>query len=197
MPEFKALNIAEELCGLPVLTSETARLQGQVSEIIVHPIAGSLLALLVKLPDGREQAVAGTACDFFGAAGAVLISQHALTESQRLAPLCAEGVAVNGTLLGASVVTEEGKLLGRVSEVYLHEEHLQVSYRITKSKFQRLWGGGFFLAGYVPLTWSSIGARLIVPADTSVRHAAPTLQALLTKQLARPSKKGAYQWAGP
>jgi uncharacterized protein YrrD len=194
MPKPKALNIAAELCGLPVLDPETARLHGKVVEAIIHPTEGTLLSLWLQAPGGAARAVAGADCQVFRETGAILAPQQAVIERQKLAPKLASGLAVCRGLLGASVVTEEGELLGRVTEAYLHEERQQISYRITKSKLQELWGGGFFLAGHVPLTWSSLGARLIVPADTASKHARASLQAVFTTR-PEPSKKGAYQWA--
>lgn len=194
MPKPSALNIAAELCGLPVLDPETARLHGRVVEAIVHPTEGTLLGLLLHAPGGAERAVAGADCHVFSKTGAVLALQQSVIERQRLILKLADGIAVGHNLLGASVVTEEGELLGHVTDAYLHEERQQISYRIAKSKLQELQGGGFFIAGYVPLAWSSLGARLIVPADTASQHAAPSLQAVLPIK-PEPTKKGAYQWA--
>lgn len=194
MSMLRVLNIAEEVFGLPVLEPDTGQPNGHVTELIVHPTKGKLLGLICKTTAGLEQSIASTAAHFFQQPGAVWLARNALPKTLAQPRALAGGVAIGKHLLGVSVVSEEGAFLGLVSAAYLHAEPPLVSYRVTKSKFQKLWGGELFIAGNIPLAWSPIGARLIVPAETATRLAAPSLQALDARQLARSHQTRPFQW---
>ena len=77
--------------------------------------------------------------------------------------------------VGSNVVTEDGDLLGRISEIFIRVDKPQAVYRITESKIQKLFGRGFFLPGNTALSYAPDGARMIVPADTEERYAASSL----------------------
>lgn len=176
MPKARVLNIADELCRLPVLDSESAQLYGRVVEAVIHPTKGMLLGLLLQSPGGAERAIAGDDCHIFSEAGAVLVSRQSVTDRQRLAHKLADGIAVCRDLLGANVVKEDGEPLGRVTDAFLHEEYHQIFYRISNPRLQEFWGGCFYIEGHVPLTWSSPDARLIVPEHTASIHATSSPQ---------------------
>ena len=81
---------------------------------------------------------------------------------------------VTTDLLEASVVTEKGKLLGNISEVYLDPLGWQAFYRVTSSWWQRWLGGGVYLPANSPIRWSPITGRLVVPADAHINRALPS-----------------------
>jgi hypothetical protein len=78
-------------------------------------------------------------------------------------------------MVGTNVVTEDGKLLGRVGEVHLSLETPRVTYRVAESTLQRFLGGGFYIAGDLPSAYSRDGVRMIVPPDTEERYAAESV----------------------
>ncbi len=102
--------------------------------------------------------------------GAVMVRQDTRPGSRGFWPSIDDGVSVCGDLIGAAAVTTTGKLLGRVSGVYLVEDSLRTIYRISSSRLQRAFGGGFFMAGNLPHAWSQKGSRLIVNTVDSERH---------------------------
>jgi sporulation protein YlmC with PRC-barrel domain len=87
----------------------------------------------------------------------------------------AGGVRALDEMIGSNVVTENGELLGRISEIYIRVDRPQAVYRVTESRIQKLFGGGFFLRGDATRSYARDGARMIVPADTEERYAASSL----------------------
>jgi sporulation protein YlmC with PRC-barrel domain len=87
----------------------------------------------------------------------------------------AGGARALDEMIGSNVVTENGELLGRISEIYIRVDKPQAVYRVTESRIQKLFGGGFFLPGDAARSYAQDGARMIVPADTERRYAASSL----------------------
>jgi sporulation protein YlmC with PRC-barrel domain len=186
MGEVKALPVTKQLKGMPAFSS-AANLLGLVTDAIVQPTEGYLLGLLLQTPQGEERAVPADVCFIFACADLITTSEFALVEPKELHHEMPGGVGVCGTLIGTNVVTETGNLLGSVNEVLLLPETGQIVYHVVDSTLQRLFGGGFFLAGDVPCFYSQFGARFIVPAETQARYAA--------KQLNQAIRSGAVQRA--
>src|SRR5262249_16632799 len=106
---------------------------------------------------------------------AVMTSWESFEHAGDRAVEMAGGVRALDEVLGSNVVTEEGALLGRISEIYIHAHKPRVIYRVTESKIQKLFGRGFFLPGDVARSYAPDGPRIIVPADTEDRYAASSL----------------------
>ena len=87
----------------------------------------------------------------------------------------ADGVRAVDEMVGSNVVTEDGDFLGRISDIYIRADKTQTVYRITESRVQKFFGGGFFLPGDVTRSYAPDGARIIVPADTENRYATSSL----------------------
>jgi uncharacterized protein YrrD len=164
MDRFKTLNVARQLIGLPVIAPDWAQRLGQVSDAVIHPTEGRLLGLVLQSPRGKERLLSAKNFFIFGAVSAVLTEVRSPPEAKSLKEVSSDGVRVCRDLIGAKVITGDGKLLGGVSDVYLLEEQLWAFYYITKTKLQEFFGSGFFIAGNVPQAWSDRDACLIVPA---------------------------------
>jgi sporulation protein YlmC with PRC-barrel domain len=175
MDEIKALHVTNQLIGMPVIVSSLARKLGQVADAVVHPTEGRMLGLVLRSPEGEERLLWADDFFIFGALGAVLVEDDMLTGSESFEDSLTGGVRVRRDLIGASIVTDAGRLLGRVGDVYILEEQLLTIYRVARSLLQDIFGGGFFLAGNAPHAWSRSGSRLIVPADARQHHAASSL----------------------
>jgi sporulation protein YlmC with PRC-barrel domain len=174
MDEIKVLRVADQLIGMPVI-SDSARKLGQVADAVVHPTEGRVLGLVLRSLKDEERLVRADDFFIFGTSGAVLAEDNLLTGSENFEDFLRGGVRVRRDLMGASVVTDAGELLGRVSDVYILEEQLLTVHRVAGSKLQEVFGGGFFVAGNVPRAWSRMGSRLIVPGSTQQDHAASSL----------------------
>lgn len=172
MSEIRTLNVIKELKGMPVLTARGEDL-GQVWDVIVHPTEGNVYGIIIRTPEGRDCGLA--ARDFFIGASAVMAVKPAYLNEQGLTELMPDGVYALRDLAGTKVITEDGQLIGQVSDVYIAADWPQAFYRVTDSVWQRFLGGGFFIAGDVPHAYSPDGLRMIVPADTRNRYAATSL----------------------
>jgi sporulation protein YlmC with PRC-barrel domain len=175
MNEIKALHVANQLIGMPVIVPCSARKLGQVADAVVHPTEGRGLGLVLRSPKDEEWLLRADDIFIFGTSGAVLAEDDLLTGSESLEDSLTSGVRVRRDLIGASVVTDAGGLLGRVHDVYILEERLLTVYRVVGSMLQGIFGGGFFLAGNAPHAWSRSGFRLIVPVSARQHHAASSL----------------------
>lgn len=175
MKEMTPLNVAGRLRGMPVLPPDTNEKLGEVWDVLVHPTEGRVLGLILHTSAGEERVLAMGDFLILSAAETVRAGGGRLTEIEKLSDGLANGVAACHELIGASVVTEAGKLLGRVCEVHIFVERPLVIYRVAASGWQRFFGSGFFMAGDVPYAYSREGTRLIVPAWTGDLEAASSL----------------------
>lgn len=166
----------EELRGKTVLRRETAEKLGEVTDVIVDPAGGRVLGLTVKGPGGETTGLA-TPNVLIGA-DAVMASAVEGLDAQSTEELLQGGILASRDLAGAVIVTENGQVLGRIAEVLVSLEHPRVLYRVAESTIQRFLGGGFYVSGDLPSTYSPEGPRMIVPADTE-RFAASTLEELI------------------
>lgn len=166
------MDVASDLKGRAVVKSDTGEKLGQVEDVIINPAEGRVLGIALRSAEGP--AVSLAAQDYIIGADAVMVRQGTLKPAAQAGDVHSVGVNSNN-IVGATVVTEDGKLLGRVSEVHISADHPIVIYRVVESTLQRFFGGGFFLMGDVPRAYSQEGARLIVPANTEDQYARSSL----------------------
>ena len=167
--DIRTMNVEKELKGMTVLRSDTGDKMGEVSDVIVHPVEGKVMGLIVRTDQGQERALATR--DFFIGKDAVMAEAGARFIEEGAEDRLEGGVPAMGEIVGTNVVTDEGKLLGRVSEVHISLEAPRTVYRVTESTLQQFMGGGFYIAGDLPSAYSRDGVRMIVPAGTDERHA--------------------------
>jgi sporulation protein YlmC with PRC-barrel domain len=167
------LNLEDELVGRSVFLNRTSTRLGKISDALVNPTKGTVIALSFRTADDQERWLA--AGDFCIGPYAVLASENDSCD-QKDFPQC-QPVAAYACreLIGAKVVTDEGKLLGHVSEVQISAEDSKVFYRVVHSRIEQILSGGFLMAGDVPRAYFRAGLRLIVPAnlEDSQTHRAP------------------------
>jgi sporulation protein YlmC with PRC-barrel domain len=172
MSESKAMSVTKELKGRSILNSGTGERLGEVEDVFIHPTEGRVLGISLRAPDGRAQGFGVR--DFLIGPDAVMVSGDARPELPGESGALAEGVTVR-ELTGTNVVSADGRLLGRVSDVYISLDQPRAAYHVAHSTLQRFFGGGFYLAGDVPRAYAPDGARLIVPEDAEHRFAASSL----------------------
>jgi uncharacterized protein YrrD len=158
---------------MPLLAADTGEKLGEVRDAIIQPVGGLVLGCVARTAEGDELRL--RASDFRIGQHAVMTSLKSFKYAGDYADEMSGGVRAVGEMVGSNVVTEDGKLLGRISEVYIGAEQPRVVYRIAESTLQKFFGGGFYLAGSMPRSYAPDGARIIVPAETEERYAAPTL----------------------
>jgi uncharacterized protein YrrD len=172
MKETRSLNVLKELKGMPLINRATGEKLGDVEDALIHPTQGRVLGLLLKDSGGQRHALDVRDC-LIGK-DAVMVAEHFHFETPGHGETLSGGVPV-GELTGTKAVTEDGRLIGRVSDVYILVDQPRAAYHVTESTMQRFFGGGFFLAGDVPKAYSPDGARLILPSDTENRAAVSSL----------------------
>jgi uncharacterized protein YrrD len=172
MSETRRLNVMKDLKGMAVINSGTGEKLGAVQDAIVHPTQGRLLGLLLRGADGQARALGVQ--DFFIGRDAVISVQELRYETEGQSEMLRGGIQAE-QLKGANVVTGDGRLLGRISDVYVSVDQPRIAYHVTESTLQRFFGGGFYLEGSVPRVYAPDGARLLVPEETDSRFAVATL----------------------
>lgn len=188
MSDTTTINFDTQLRGLPVLNPGTAYKLGNVTDLAIDPTHGTVSGLFLLTPE--EEEIFLPVAEGIAYEGAYFLSQRkescsattrpseALRDHQEILPAL---LRVTTDLLGASVVTEGGRLLGNIRTVYLDPTNWQVSYQVAVSWWQRWQGGGMRLAAHLPVRWSQTAGRLIVPDEVggkqSVRSQAKDIAA--------------------
>jgi uncharacterized protein YrrD len=171
--EIRTLNVAKDLRGMSLLAVDTGEKLGEIRDAIIQPTEGRAIGVVVRTLDDDESRL--RMADVIIGADAVMTSWESFEHAGDRARELAGGVRAVDEMIGSKVVTEAGDLLGRISEVFIRTDNPQTVYRVTESRIQKFFGGGFFLPGHVALSYAPDGARMIVPADTEDRYAASSL----------------------
>ncbi|HKX29929.1 MAG TPA: hypothetical protein VJ302_19720 [Blastocatellia bacterium] len=166
MNGFETVNFTKQLKDTIVLDAATASEVGVVTDLLLDPCQGTALALLFQPPAGKEQALLPENFLVHEDSLAVIAYGETVTDVAESASLLKDGVKAYGELIGSDIVARDGRLLGRIDDVFLRLGPLQAIYHFTSSFRQRLFGGGSYLVGNAPGQYSRIGTRLIVPSDT-------------------------------
>ncbi|MBC8144674.1 MAG: PRC-barrel domain-containing protein [bacterium] len=168
-----------EIRQLSVLDSGTGDRLGSINDIVVHPTDGRLLGLIIRALDGEDSVIPLSA--FRIGDNAVMAQPDPPLELLGSSELLKDGAFAAGALVGVNIVTEDGRLLGKIKDVIVLPELSIVAYKIAGSVLQKIFGGGFYIAGDLPIALSSDGVRMIVPSDTEEKHAAESVDALLKR----------------
>jgi uncharacterized protein YrrD len=160
--EIRTLNVAKDLRGMPLLAVDTGEKLGEIRDAIIRPVEGGVIGMVVRTRENEELRL--NINDATIGPNAVMTSLESFEYAGERAREMAGGVRALDDLVGSNVVTEDGDLLGRISEIYITTDRPQAAYRIVESRIQKFLGGGFFLPGDVARSYAPDGARIIVPA---------------------------------
>jgi uncharacterized protein YrrD len=154
------------LIGRAVLARATANKIGQVHDLIISPSKGDLVGLSLRLPDESLRLVDYREIFSFGQ-DAVMINSDESAVTVQDSPLKALPLAKNN-LIGVNVVTESGKLLGQIANVYTHlAETLLLIYEVRSSILDKLLGHALFFPASQGRAISGDFARIVVAEDTT------------------------------
>lgn len=167
LSEEKTLDVAKELKGVEILAPVTGEKLGDAMDALIHPTEGRFIGIVLRDPNDEIWTLAATDSEIRD--GIIRAREDALLQIGEGGVMTGD-VYASEDVLGALVITDQGSLLGHVSEVHVTTETKRVYYRVVKSELQRLMGGGFFMAGDVPHSYFHHDTRLIVPADTQARY---------------------------
>lgn len=176
MSDTTIISFDKQCKGLPVRNAETAWKVGTVADLVIDPTQGIVDGLLLMTSEQDEV--------FLPVREGVVFKETFLLNRSSIPrdppTLPKEGVPGNGDLperlyaskdlLGASVVTEQGQLLGNISEVCFDPIDWQVIYRVTNSWWERWRGSGVYIPASSTVRWSQTTGRLVVAAGAKAPH---------------------------
>ena len=138
MPDTTTISFDKQFKGLTVMNAETAWKVGTVADLAIDPVRGIISGLLLTTQENGEQ---------FLPVGEGVIFQESFLLNRSAIPRdppsmeelnapnedLPEMLRVTTDLLGASVVTEQGQLLGNIREVYLDPTDWRAFYQVTNA----------------------------------------------------------------
>ena len=170
------IHTLDTLIGRPILSRPTANKLGQNYDFIVDVATGVLAGLVVQMADGSLRLVDYGEVYSFGADAVMITSDNSAVPVQdsslKVLPLAKHH------LVGANVVTEGGKLLGQITNIYYRlGKTLVLIYEVRSSLLDKLLGHALFFPAAQGRAISVDFARIVVADDTSEK-AANSLAAL-------------------
>lgn len=182
MPDTTIISFDKQCKGLPVMNAETAWKVGTVADLAIDPIHGVVDGLLLTTSEQNELFL--PVCEGIVFQETYLLNRAAVPrdppalhkEELQVNEDLPERIYASADLLGASVVTEQGQLLGNISEVCFDPMDWQVFYRVTNSWWERWRGSGAYVPASSTVRWSQTTGRLVVAAGAKAPRAirAPT-----------------------
>jgi uncharacterized protein YrrD len=180
------LHSIDFLLGRTVLARTTGNKLGQSRDLIINPASGELAGLVLHMPDESLRCVAYVDIHSFGPDAVMINSDEAAMPAQD-SPLKQLPLA-KSNLIGVNVVTESGKLLGQVANIYVRlAETLLLIYEVRSSLLDKLLGHALYFPASQGRAISTDFARIVV-ADDTAEKAANSLDALMTRLFGPPQE---------
>lgn len=185
MTATSQIHSIDMLIGRIVLARETANKLGKIDDLIVEPLKGELRGLGIRMPDQSLCLIDAQEIYSFGE-DAVMVNSDSAAIPVQVSPLKAAPLA-RSDLMKANVVTESGKLLGQIANIFIHlaPEKSPLFYEVRSSLLDKLLGHSLFFPAAWGRALSQDGSRLVVLDDTSEK-ADHTLHALETRLFGPP-----------
>jgi uncharacterized protein YrrD len=172
MSSNQAVNYEAKLKHMPVLESNTGAKLGALSDLIINPEGGKLLGITILRTDLEARAVA---MEYVHIGKDAIMLMDQVFAAVDFSGVFAQGVLASD-ILKANVVTQDGRLIGRIKEIYITPGTLDLHYRVAESTLQRLLGGGLFFPAAIPSSLSPDRKRFIVPVDFESKYARKSLE---------------------
>jgi uncharacterized protein YrrD len=172
------------LIGRTVLSRATGNKLGPIHDLLVNPVEGDLAGLAVQMPDQSLRLVDYREIYSFGP-DAVMINSDESATPALASPLKALPLAKH-QLVGVKVITEGGKVLGQIVNVYIHlAETSLLIYEVRTSLLDKILGHTLYFPASQGRALSEDAARLVVSDDTAEK-ADHTLDALAARLFGPP-----------
>jgi uncharacterized protein YrrD len=156
----------EVLIGRPVLSVDSANTLGEIHDLIVHPTEGELLGLCVRALDQslflvKQGEIASIGPD------AVMVEDNESLVPEDQSPLKAFPLAKNN-LIGVEVLTEDGKSLGEIANIYFHLENNSAVfiYEVRNSILDKILGHSLYFPASFGCAFADNGTRLVVSNES-------------------------------
>ncbi|HEY0386110.1 MAG TPA: PRC-barrel domain-containing protein [Pyrinomonadaceae bacterium] len=174
----------DALIGRAVLSRATANKLGQVHDLVIAPADGNVVGLSVRLSDESLRLIAYREVYSVGP-DAVMIKSDESAIAVQDSPLKTLPLAKNN-LTGVNVVTESGKLLGQIANIYFHlAETLLLIYEVRSSILDKLLGHALYFPTTEGRAISADLARVVV-ADDATERSNNSLEALAARLFGSP-----------
>ena len=163
---MKNIQHIDDLIGRAVLSLGSANKLGQVHDLIVHPTNGEMVGLSVEISDQSHFLVSKEEIHSIGPDAVMVQSDQSLVPPDQ-SQLKAFPFARNG-LVGVKVITEDGKLLGEIANVYVHIEETKslFIYEVRSSILDKLLGHALYFPASSGCAFADDASRLVVSNDT-------------------------------
>ena len=186
MAETGKVYPVDSLIGRAVVSRATANKIGQIHDLIIEPIEGGLAGLSVKMTDQSPRYVEFSEIYSIGP-DAIMINNDRSALAPENSPLKESPLAMN-TVVGAEVITEGGKVLGQIANVFIHLVETPVMvYEARSSLLDKILGHALFFLASKGYAFSKGDARLVVENDTAEK-AFNTLEALAAAHFGTPKE---------
>src|SRR6185369_3201490 len=154
----------EKLIGRDVVSLETANTLGRVADLLADPLSGQLAGFSVQRLDQSYALVSVLDVQGIGPAAVMLEGEHSLVLADA-SPLKTLPRAKQN-LIGVKVITEQGLLLGEITNLYLCIDHRPAFiYDVRSSLFDKLFARAFSFASSLGRAFSGEETSLIVTAN--------------------------------
>src|SRR5260370_18731526 len=149
------------LIGRAVLSGESANELGHVYDLVVRPIKGELAGLSVQVFDQSQVMVRQDEIHSIGPDAVMVNTDQSLVALDQ-SPIKAFPLARNN-LIGVEVITEDGKLLGEISNVYVHLGGSSLFiYEVRSSILDKLLGHALYFPASLGCAFADYAALLVV-----------------------------------
>ena len=154
------LDVASDLVGRPVFAPGSSQGLGVVTDALINLRDGRLAGLALLTQNGIERVVLAQHLQIGAERVSIIKDRTTFTGGDDPA---VDGILALRELWGANVVTDEGRLLGRVCQIELAPNDGRVFYEIAETPLlRRLFRKVFAIEGSVARSYSRVGSRLIV-----------------------------------
>jgi sporulation protein YlmC with PRC-barrel domain len=163
---FSVSNLLE----MPVISRLSGNKLGVIEDILVDPLEGSLRGLIVKSNEETNSIIDYKDIYCVGP-DAVMVDDESVASSLDQSKI-GKIAQCKKDLLGTKIITEGGKLLGRVGNIFIHLSNpLAVIYEVRDSVLDKLLGRGLFMLASAACALSEDSERIIVSNDASEKAA--------------------------
>lgn len=172
----------DSLIGKTVLSRATGNKLGIIHDLLIDPIKGILLGFVIQISDNEMKTLDYRAVYSFGP-DAVMADGDDSIISFEANPLAGQP-GIKKDIAKAKVITEGGKSLGQVANVFVHlAPPPVVIYEVRESLLDQILGRALFIPASIGRALSADTERIIVPNDT-VEKTADSLETLAQNYIA-------------
>ncbi|MFN7931571.1 MAG: hypothetical protein U0Y68_27300 [Blastocatellia bacterium] len=144
-----------------VLLDDEVHLTGKISQVFLHPTKGRVLGFAVHVAGQPIPMLIAFKYLLCTQAAPVADQVAALTDAFSIVEEFGIGATTYQDLLGARVLTEDGRHCGQIEEIYFGEEGLQTIYQVRKTGWRGLFRKFYFIHGNDGHFYSYCHRRLI------------------------------------